>query len=87
MSITEDSGSSIEDLFDPPDKPKRFREIGTSGLKRSAGVVLEEFLPQLDGQKGRDTFREMADNDPVLGGIIYTFEMLFRNAKILMCFF
>ncbi len=67
--------------FAPPESPKRFREIGSTGLKKYSGVVLEEFLSALEGDKGRRKYKEMSSNDPVLYGLMYTFEMLFRNAK------
>ena len=50
-----------------------FRELGATGLRRSGGFVLEEFLPQLQGTKARLVYREMSDNDPVIGGILLAF--------------
>lgn len=50
-----------------------FREIGSTGLRRSGGFVLEEFLPQLSGTRARMVYREMSDNDPVIGGILLAF--------------
>lgn len=44
-------------------------EVGRSGLLISNGIVLEEFLPQLRGATGRKMLREMADNNPIIGGI------------------
>ena len=54
------------------DKPD-FRELGATGLRRSGGYILEEFLPQLQGTKARMVYREMSDNDPVIGGILLAF--------------
>jgi hypothetical protein len=34
-------------------------ELGTTGLKRSAGYINEEFLPALKGRKAIQVFREM----------------------------
>lgn len=45
-------------------------EFGTTGLKRSGGQIIEEFLPQLSGVRGRKVYREMADNDPIAGGAL-----------------
>lgn len=53
--------------------PTDFRELGATGLRRSGGFVLEEFLPQLQGIKARMVYREMSDNDPVIGGILLAF--------------
>lgn len=50
-----------------------FQELGATGLRRSGGFVLEEFLPQLQGTKARQVYREMSDNDPVVGGILLAF--------------
>jgi hypothetical protein len=44
-------------------------EVGRSGLLISNGIVFEEFLPQLRGATGRRVYREMADNDPIVGGL------------------
>jgi hypothetical protein len=49
-------------------------EIGRTGLLQSGGVLYEEFLNKLRGEQGRRVFREMADNDPVIGGILLAFE-------------
>lgn len=51
-----------------------FAEVGRTGLQASNGVVFEEFLQQLRGAHGRKVLREMADNDPVIGGILLAFE-------------
>lgn len=55
-------------------KKIRFREVGSTGLRRAGGFVLEEFLPQLQGTKARQAFREMSDNDPIIGGILLAFD-------------
>lgn len=49
-------------------------ELGTSGLRRSGGFIHEEFLTQLRGKRGLLVYREMADNDPVIGSILYAIE-------------
>lgn len=55
-------------------------EIGVSGLNRdAAGYVFEEFLPQLSMEKGIETFQEMRDNDPIIGGILFGIDMLVRS--------
>ncbi len=51
-----------------------FIEVGSSGLKRSGGYINEEFLPQLQGAKGLKVLREMADNDPVVGAMLYAID-------------
>lgn len=51
-----------------------FRELGSSGLRRSGGYINEEFLPQLQGVKGFKVYREMHDNDPVVGAMLYAID-------------
>jgi hypothetical protein len=49
-------------------------ELGTTGLRRSGGFITEEFLNALRGRRGLLVYREMADNDPVIGSILYSIE-------------
>ena len=49
-------------------------ELGVTGLRRSGGFITEEFLNQLRGRRGLLVYREMADNDPVIGSILYAIE-------------
>lgn len=53
-----------------------FVELGVSGLQRSGGVVTDEFLSSLRGTRGAKTWREMADNDPVVGALLFAIERL-----------
>ncbi len=56
-----------------------FMEIGSSGLVQYGGRVEEDFLRQLQGRRGYAIYREMAENHPVIGGILSAIEMLFRS--------
>ena len=49
-------------------------ELGSTGLRRAGGTVFEEFLTTLRGYRGARVYREMADNDPVIGAILYAIE-------------
>lgn len=51
-----------------------FTELGSSGLRRSGGIINEEFLPNLQGVKGFKVYREMRDNDPVVGAMLYAID-------------
>lgn len=42
-------------------------ELGTTGLRQNGGIVTEETLLQLQGQRGRTLYTEMRDNDPTIG--------------------
>lgn len=56
-------------------------EIGRIGQKRYGGVFYEEFLKELRGIKGIETYREMADNDDTVGAILFAIKMLIRHTK------
>jgi len=49
-------------------------EFGSTGLKHSGGTVFEEFLTNLRGRQGARIYREMSDNDPTIGSILYAIE-------------
>jgi hypothetical protein len=55
-------------------------EIGAVGQRRYAGVFSEEFLKELQGTRGIETYREMAENDDVCGAILYAIETLIRQS-------
>lgn len=55
------------------------KEIGTTGLAYSDGVVEEEFLPQLQGDKARKMWQEMSENDPVIGAFLYAIQTAVRQ--------
>jgi hypothetical protein len=56
-------------------------ELGLTGLKRVSGYVDEEFLPQLRGRKAVQIFREMKDNDPIIGALLYATDRLLRQVS------
>ena len=58
-----------------------FREIGRLGQKRYGGFFYEEFLKELQGRKGVEVYKEMSENDDVIGAILYAIEMLIRQAS------
>lgn len=58
-----------------------FMEVGATGLKRSAGWLDEEFLPQLRGRKAVQVFKEMSSNDPLVGALLFSIRMLLRNVR------
>jgi hypothetical protein len=59
----------------------RMEPAGVTGLVRWGGFVDEEFLPQLKGRRGRATYREMADNDPVCGAVLLAIDLLMRQVS------
>ncbi|MFI3253509.1 MAG: hypothetical protein R3Y63_04105 [Eubacteriales bacterium] len=58
-----------------------FLEHGKLGLNRWGGVIDEEFLRDLRGARGIATYREMADNDDMIGASLYAIEMMIRQVK------
>jgi len=53
--------------------------IGQTGLLRSDGMIYEEWLPQLSGTRAMKVYREMRDNDAVIGSIMLAVESLIRE--------
>lgn len=62
-------------------KRVNFKQLGNTGLKRYGGYVYEEFMPQLRWPRAGEVYREMADNDAVIGSVLYLAEMLIRGTK------
>lgn len=59
--------------------PVNFKQLGSTGLRRYGPYVYEEFLPELRWPRAGKIYQEMADNDPVIGAILYLAEMLIRG--------
>lgn len=57
------------------------KELGSTGLKRSGGFVYDEFLVRLRGLQGAKTYREMSDNDPVIGSIMFAIEKVITRLE------
>jgi len=63
-----------------PNRNLNMRELGDTGLKRYAGLIYEEFLPELiSTEKRTRIFKEMSDNDPIVGAILFAIEKLIRQ--------
>lgn len=62
-------------------KERAYTELGASGLRRWGGYVDEEFLPALKGKKAVAIYREMADNDPIVGAMLFAVEKLLRQTE------
>jgi hypothetical protein len=59
--------------------PTDIVELGVGGAKISNGFVYDDFLQQLNGERGRKTYREMRDNDSTVGAVIFAIETILRN--------
>jgi hypothetical protein len=62
------------------EKPE-MQELGSTGLRRSGGTVYEEFLLNLRGVRGAKIYREMADNDAVIGSMLYAIEKVITRLE------
>lgn len=60
---------------------RKFTELGATGLKRWGGQVDEEFLPQLRGVRAVKVYKEMRENDPVVGAVVFAVDMLLRQVS------
>src|SRR3954469_18757083 len=63
------------------DPPSPYVELGVTGLKRWSGYVEEEFLPALRGRKAVQIFKEMAENDAIVGALLFSVDMLVRAVQ------
>lgn len=64
-----------------PRQPAPLKHLGIVGLRQNSGDVYEEFLPELRWPRAGKIYQQMADNDPVVGSILYLAEMLIRGAE------
>lgn len=58
-------------------------ELGVPGRNTYTGEIRsDEFLPELRGKKAIKAYRQMRDNDAVIGAVMYTVEQTLRDVKI-----
>ena len=60
---------------------KPSEEIGVTGIAMPGGVPQDEFLPELRGMRGIRKYREMRDNDDVVGAAMTAMEMMLRSVE------
>ena len=59
-----------------------FSELGITGLAEQGGQIHEERLRQLMSPAQRNlTYREMADNDPIIGGVLLLLDLLVKQVE------
>lgn len=56
-------------------------EIGVTGLRRAGGIIDDEITATLIGKRGVATYREMSDNDPVIGSILFAIEKVINRLE------
>ena len=71
------------DTQEPEEKYKvsPFVEVGKSGVKWSYGHIYDEFLTVLQGTRGIKIFREMSDNDSIIGSCLFAIKQILREAR------
>lgn len=57
-----------------------FKELSVSSLRRHGGDVAEEYLRELQGQRGIQLYKEMG-NDPVIAAVIQAIKMTLRRVQ------
>ncbi len=74
-------GSSVIDFPAKQNKKSAdFLELGRSGLRHFGGLIHQEFLTSLRGRQGIAAYREMSDNDAVIGASLSIMEQTIRKA-------
>lgn len=58
-----------------------FREVGVSGLRAFSGWVREEPLLELQGRQGAQKYREMGDNSPIIGALLFAIQSTMRKVE------
>ena len=53
-----------------------YTELGTTGLRRVGGFVIDDQLSALRGTNAVNAWREMSDNDPIVGALLFAIEKL-----------
>lgn len=56
-----------------------FNEVGLTGLRHFRGILDDEFLHVLKGKEGIAVYKEMANNDPVIGGVLHATIQMMRK--------
>lgn len=58
-----------------------FADVGSTGLRQFSGWVREEFLQDLVGREGMAKYREMSDNNPTIGAILFSIMQAIRKVE------
>ena len=58
-----------------------YTELGVTGTTDGFSLITNEFLFALKGENGRRKYNEMRLNDPVIGSILFTIDMLIRSVR------
>lgn len=58
-----------------------YTELGTTGLRRVGGFVIDDQLSALRGTNAVNAWREMSDNDPIVGALLFAVERLIMKVE------
>lgn len=75
------NNSSTERELDEQAAAAAFNDIGVTGLDHDGRWVNDDIMPKMRGQSGARIFREMSENDPTIGALLFAIEMLIRKVK------
>lgn len=60
-------------------KNMKLVEMGRTGLTRFGGYISEEWLPELQGRKGAEVYKRMADSDAIIGGYLFAIKEIAKS--------
>lgn len=80
MPNVTDTWNDLGDTETVPAGPP-LQELGVTGLKRVGGYVEDEFLPALRGRKAVKVYREMSENDSIIGALLFAIDKLIRQVE------
>jgi hypothetical protein len=79
------AGAGLGPTLPPGGLPNwgRFDVIGVTGLRRYGEIsrIYEEWLPELQGDLAQKVYREMYEQDPIIGATWFAIEMLCRKVS------
>ena len=78
MPNVTDTWNDLGDTETVPAGPP-LQELGVTGLKRVGGYIEDEFLPALRGRKAVKVYREMSENDSIIGALLFAIDKLIRQ--------
>ena len=55
--------------------------LGSTGLKQHSGFIDEEFLIKLRGRNGIRIYKEISENNAVIGAILFIIDMIVRQVE------
>lgn len=58
-----------------------YRSLGTTGLKQYGGIINESTLRGLEGRRATEIYKEMGDNDPSCGIILFMMQNIIRGVS------